>query len=121
MECLHEITYEDDNVFGVVCEECHEILDGTCYERQFINEGSWENYKSSNQTHCTMKYFKKKMNILDIDFEYDEVCLMDNFITQENALKETIFLEKRLNSLNVKHKFHKLYNIRVSLIREFPY
>ena len=112
MECLHKITYEDDNGFGVVCEECHDILDGTCYERQFINEGSWVNYKSSNQTHCTMKYFLKKMNILDIDFEYDKVCLMDDFITQENALKDTIFWEKRLNSLNIKYKFHKLLQLR---------
>ena len=57
-----------------------------------------------------MKYFQKKMNILDIDFEYNEVWLMADFITQENALKETIFdeREKRMNSLNVKYKFHKL-------------
>ena len=107
MECLHEITYKDDDVLGVVCEECYEILNGRCHERQFINEG---HCKSSNQTHCTMKYFQKKMNILDIAFEYNEVWLMADFITQENALKETIFdkREKRMNSLNVKYKFHKL-------------
>ena len=112
MDCKYEFTYSDNDVFRVVCEECYEILDNRCHERQFINEGSRMNYKSANPPHCTMAYFQKKINMLDIDFEYNKEWLLADFITQERALEETIFSKdnniQRRNSLNVKYKFHKL-------------
>ena len=112
MNCKHEITYSDADVFRVVCEECYEILNGRCHERQFINEGSRMNYKAVILPHCKLKYFQKKVKILDINIEYDEEWLLANFITQEKDLEDIIFSDdydiKRWISLNVRYKFHKL-------------
>ena len=120
--CKHEGAYFNDDFFAVICEECGEILKDRCHERQFINERSQMNYKSANPPHCTLKYFQKK--ILDFDIEYDEEWLLTDFITQERALEETIFSEdydiKRLNSLSVKYKLHKLLQHQGIIDTEIP-
>ena len=112
MDCKHEFTLFDESYFAVFCEECHEILKDRGHERQFINEGSHMNYKAVLLPHCKLKYFQKKVKILDIDIEYDEEWLLADFITQERVLEDMIFSDdydiKRWSSLNVRYKFHKL-------------
>ena len=113
--CKHEFTLVEDYI--VFCEQCHIVLKDRIPEGKFITEGSQMNYKSANPPHCTFKYFQRK--IQDFDIEYDREQLLANFIIQEGVIDQIFFNEdyeiKRQNSLNVK------YNTRVLLILEFRY